>query len=98
MCLTSHHGTMAAARVRDRWSLNGNSVVVTGGTKGIGRACCEEMIALGANLLFCSRNQVRMARSGRGLIAVVLVCGWCWCSIMLSAYGPPTHFVPAVLF
>jgi NAD(P)-dependent dehydrogenase (short-subunit alcohol dehydrogenase family) len=47
-------------------------VVITGGTKGIGRACCVEMLALGANVLFCSRNQVRGL--GRSIIARGIRC------------------------
>jgi len=47
--------------VRARWTLQGANIVVTGGTKGIGYACCQELVALGANMLLCSRQQVRNA-------------------------------------
>lgn len=38
------------------WSLLGKSAVVTGGTKGIGRACAQELLALGAKVLVVART------------------------------------------
>ncbi len=40
-----------------RWSLSGSNVVVTGGTKGIGKACVREFCELGASVLTCARSQ-----------------------------------------
>ena len=40
-----------------RWDLESKSVVVTGGTKGIGRACVFEFSELGAEVLTCARNE-----------------------------------------
>jgi len=40
-----------------RWSLQNKNVVITGSTKGIGAACAEEMLRLGANVLIVSRGQ-----------------------------------------
>jgi 3-oxoacyl-[acyl-carrier protein] reductase len=37
-------------------TLEGKAIVVTGGSRGIGRACVLEAIALGARVLFCSRS------------------------------------------
>ena len=37
-----------------RWGLEGRTVVVTGGSKGLGRACVEEMARLGARVLTVS--------------------------------------------
>ncbi|KAJ1414812.1 hypothetical protein B484DRAFT_309476, partial [Ochromonadaceae sp. CCMP2298] len=45
-----------------RWSLEGKNVVVTGGTKGIGAACVEELCAMGACVLTCSRNATELAQ------------------------------------
>jgi tropinone reductase I len=44
----------------NRWNLVGKNIVVTGGSKGIGRACVEEMSKMGASILTCARSKSEM--------------------------------------
>lgn len=41
---------------KDSWSLKGKKALVTGGTKGIGKAIVEELLAFGADVIFVARN------------------------------------------
>ncbi|XP_050372244.1 tropinone reductase homolog At2g29290-like [Argentina anserina] len=43
-----------------RWSLEGMTALVTGGTKGIGYAVVEELAGLGATVHTCSRNETQL--------------------------------------
>ncbi|KAM5570013.1 tropinone reductase [Rosa sericea] len=43
-----------------RWSLEGTTALVTGGTKGIGYAIVEELAGLGASVHACSRNEAQL--------------------------------------
>ncbi|XP_062173067.1 tropinone reductase homolog At2g29150-like [Alnus glutinosa] len=43
-----------------RWSLQGMTALVTGGTKGIGYAIVEELAGLGATVHTCCRNEAQL--------------------------------------
>ncbi|KAF3966226.1 hypothetical protein CMV_009653 [Castanea mollissima] len=43
-----------------RWSLQGMTALVTGGTKGIGYAVVEELASLGASIHTCSRDEAQL--------------------------------------
>lgn len=48
------------SQLNSRWTLTGQRAVITGGTKGIGRAIAEEFLALGAEVLIVARHQPKL--------------------------------------
>jgi NAD(P)-dependent dehydrogenase (short-subunit alcohol dehydrogenase family) len=48
----------------------GRAVIVTGGTRGIGRVIAESFLAAGADVLVCGRNEPSQLAAGGGRLAV----------------------------
>ncbi|KAK6227948.1 hypothetical protein SCA6_000288 [Theobroma cacao] len=72
--------TACSSKIKtSRWSLNGMTALVTGGTRGIGHAIVEELAGLGAAVYTCSRNEAELNKclkewEGKGFLVSGSVC------------------------
>ncbi|KAK6270753.1 hypothetical protein POUND7_007851 [Theobroma cacao] len=72
--------TASSSKIKtSRWSLNGMTALVTGGTRGIGHAIVEELAGLGAAVYTCSRNEAELNKclkewEGKGFLVSGSVC------------------------
>jgi Tropinone reductase 1 len=53
----------------NRWRLDGRVALVTGASKGIGRACAQELLAFGADLLLVARDEANLESARADLAA-----------------------------
>ncbi|KAG2308551.1 hypothetical protein Bca52824_028299 [Brassica carinata] len=51
------------SREKSRWSLDGMTALVTGGSKGLGKAVVEELAMLGARVHTCARDEAQLQES-----------------------------------
>lgn len=72
-------GVRSIVRNRRHFDLHGTTAIVTGGSRGIGLAIARELIARGANVAICARDEQELAAAeedltGRGGDVLSVVC------------------------
>jgi NAD(P)-dependent dehydrogenase (short-subunit alcohol dehydrogenase family) len=67
--LTATFGALAASRIKPPFSFHGRSVLITGGSRGLGLLMARELIAQGAHVAILARDGVEVARAAAELRA-----------------------------
>src|SRR5262245_43261675 len=65
-------GLLAARAVQRRrrlWKLAGRNVLVTGGSRGLGLVIARQLVAAGAGVAICGRDETTLERASRDLSA-----------------------------
>ena len=57
----------SSATTFSKWRFDGKTVLITGGSKGIGRACVEEFGQLGARVITCGRDEDALSKLKRDM-------------------------------
>ena len=68
-------GSPTRSSARNPWRLDGKRALGTGATKGIGRAIVEELLGLGAEVVFCARSREDVDRTADELRPLGSVVG-----------------------
>jgi Tropinone reductase 1 len=55
--------------MKERWTLDGKKAMVTGGTKGMGRAITESLASWGAEVVFTARNREEVAKAEKEMLS-----------------------------
>ncbi|XP_052135943.1 tropinone reductase homolog At5g06060-like isoform X1 [Oryza glaberrima] len=65
----------------ERWILAGATALVTGGSKGIGRAIVEELVGFGSTVHTCARSEAELSRCQEELTAKGLAVSFSVCDV-----------------
>ena len=71
-------------------NLNGKHILITGGSKGIGRRCADYFAADGAHVAFCARDQKGVDEASAALKAKGVDEVWCLATndaFVMAAWG-----------
>nr|AAX95318.1 hypothetical protein [Oryza sativa Japonica Group]ABA93282.1 Tropinone reductase, putative [Oryza sativa Japonica Group] len=65
----------------ERWILAGATALVTGRSKGIGRAIVEELVGFGSTVHTCARSEAELSRCQEELTAKGLAVSFSVCDV-----------------